>query len=326
MRQNQISKYSIALAFLIALCCSLFTFYFSNTPKLEGSLGICLPSLNLWQVEPLISWILNISVISGIAVALIFYNRFFNIVKDTSLLFPGFFLITACSNPWLLYRLNSSTLMAAVNLGCIWFLSKTYKKDNSTQEYFAIATLLSLASMLQYAALLMIPAYIVGGIICKSLKFKESIAFILGLAAPYWVGVGLGLISPFNFSIPTFTNLFADYASDTDIFLILVNIGITIILALLMAMNVGVKQFAGNSRRRALTNVFNVVGLFSAIYIVINANNIMAYESTVYMTFALLLTNIFSLYRIRRPWILWGAATLLYMAFFLSTALTGINQ
>ncbi len=98
------------------------------------------------------------------------------------------------SCPWVAGTPGLSTILLAANTAILSIAFTCFKQRNATRELFAIATILSLGTMVQYAFIFMIPAYIAIAASLKCLRFKETIAFILGLVAPYWVGVGLGII------------------------------------------------------------------------------------------------------------------------------------
>lgn len=315
-RTKPLGKEALVIAVIILIVNALVTYFAAPMPRLEGELGICLPSANLWTINPLISFILNNAVYLAIGILLIFYNRIFDIVKDPGNCFSAVFLIMVSSIPWLLFRLNSATIMVAVNFVCIWILSTTYKRENTTQDFFLIATMLSIGAMIQYAFVFMIPAYILAALTTKAFRLKEAIAFFLGIIAPYWTSVGLGIISPFDFRLPTLTNLFTGYASSSDIFVVLLNLGITTVIDLMLMFNIIVRLYAGNSKILATYNIFNIIGFAAAVCIIMDFNNLMAYIPTLYLMSSLQVTYMFSLWMPKRPLIPFLLIAALYLSSF----------
>lgn len=309
-------KEVFVIAVIIMIMNALITFFYSPAEHLTGDLGLCLPSANHWNIEPTLSVIINNVAILGISVALIFYNKVYDIIKDTGQMFSSMFLILVSSLPWMLAGVNSSLIVLAVNLFGIWILSSTYRRDNATQEMFAIATMLSLGSMIQYAFLLFIPAYLLAAFVMKIFRVKEVLAFILGILAPYWTVIGLGLVSPADFRIPTLTNLFSGFAPPSDIFIVMLNIGSTMVLGILLMLNTIVRLYAGNSRSYSLYNLFNIIGFASAIFIIVDFNNLMAYISTFYLMMALQIAYLFSFRLMRHPIILYLVFVAIYLTSF----------
>ena len=127
-------------------------------------------------------------------------------------------MVFAASNPRTTGYLSSSTLLCAINLLSLSVLFKAYNSRNATQEMFLIGTFISVGSMFQYAFLPMIVPYVASAIMMKAFRIKEALATGMGLIAPYWVGVGMGLIPLEAFSLPELTNLFSDYIHSSDLF------------------------------------------------------------------------------------------------------------
>ncbi len=298
--------------------CAL-SFLFMPDNKLQGELGICLPSPNKWDIIPLWSALIDMAVILCMGMGLYFLNKHFNFVKTTDNVIMAAFLVMVASNPWISRGVNSSVAICAVNMGACALIFDTYKKTNATQELFIVATLLSVGSMVQYAFLPFTAAYLAAAALMKVFRFKEVMAFILGLIAPYWVGIGLGLIPLSSFRLPEFSNLFYDFAPPADIFILLLNLGITILWAFVAGMNVSLKLYAGNSRVLAMNNVINLLGIVAVIGIVADFNNMFAYCATLYLCAAVVMANVFALWHFRKAWIPLLAVALIYIILFILT-------
>ncbi|OSJ37048.1 hypothetical protein BST63_00155, partial [Bradyrhizobium canariense] len=94
--------------------------------------------------------------------------------------------------------------MLIVNLVCLDVMMRAYNSENATTTMFAVATYLSLGSMVQYAFLPLMIIYPLMAIIDKIFRIKEVVAYIMGLIDPYWVVLGLGLVSFSDFRMPHF--------------------------------------------------------------------------------------------------------------------------
>lgn len=283
----------------VSLAMMIIGHFAGSGAPLSGDMGVCLPSPNMWALSPLLSWLLNLMLTGGAAMLLYVMNKEHNVVGGSDTVLIGMFALITASNPWVSGILTSSVIMVAANIACLTILFGCYRKPNATQELFKIATILSLGSMIQYAFIFLIPVYVIGAILMKCLRFKGILAIGMGLIAPYWVGIGLGVI-PFDaFTMPTFTNLFDGYATKGVLFAGMLSIGCTTLLWVILALYNGVKLYAGNTKRRLENTVINVLGVVTTLCMLIDFNNLLAYEETIYMIAGVQLANVFSLWNIR---------------------------
>ena len=303
-------------AILIAAVMSAVGFFTGPQTQLSGRMGLCLPSPNLWPLIPEVSWTLNLAFIVLTAFGLYLANKAYTFIPNPSIVVISAFVVMCCSNPWISGMLTSSVIMAAVNLYCISLTFGSFKERNASQCFFLIATMLSIGSMFQYAFVFMAPVYIAIGITLKCFRFRELLALLMGLVAPYWVSIGLGLIPPESINIPTFTNLFEGYSSKMELFSGTVNLSVTALFALLFGLNNLVKLYAGNSRRRLFNTSLNLMGIACVAMMAIDFNNMTAYMATFYMIAAVQFANVFALWNVK-SWKIWlPVAAALYVGFF----------
>ena len=153
--------------------------------------------------------------------------------------------------------------------------------------------------MVQYAFIFMIPAYIAIAASLNCLRFMETIAFILGLVAPYWVGVGLGIIPLSDFSRPDISGLFSGIEAKRSMLAGLTACAATALGTLVGGLYNSVKLYAGNSQRRLYNICFNILGVLCAVCMVIDFDNMPAYIGTLYLVAAVQFADIFALHNIR---------------------------
>lgn len=321
VRKRGIGKVGMLLAAVVMAGMSVASFILqpSHMPGVDE--GICLPSPNLWTINRVSSWLINMVLLGGVAIGSFFLNRTFNFIRSTQPVLPAMFLLLVGSCPWITFQLCSSTLICVVNLLSLSVLFNTFKSSNATQEMFTIGTLLSVGSMFQYAFLAMLPAYIVSAIVMKAFRIKEALALIMGLVAPYWVVLGLGLISPDAFRMPQFTNLFQEYIGSTELGVLVAAVGFAIFFGSLLGLNNGIKLYAGNSHVNAMNMSITLLGAVSIICIVVDFSNILAYLSTFYFTVAVQVANLCALWNIRHEWLVVAVPGVLYVGFFLAMVL-----
>lgn len=308
-----------AVVLVIAL---FFIYYLSGQAFiLKSDLGVCLPSPNLWPLPELWSWGINLALILGCGIGLHFFNKAYSVIQSADMVLPTMFLILTATNPLVDGPLHSSTLMAAINIVCLATIFKCYKARNATQEIFVVATMLSLGSMFQYAFIFLMPGYLLIALLLKCLHFRETVAFIMGICAPYWIAVGMGIIPVEAFHIPEFTTFREGLASASDMLVAGISIGVTALIGIIMALNNAVKLYAGNTRRRLMNNAIAVIGLICVAGMIIDFNNLTTYLATFYMTVAVQIANTFNLWNIRKGPLWSGIITLLYLIVFLVIAI-----
>ncbi len=307
----------MTLAVIIAGAMSVCAFLFNTIPSNLSDNGICLPSPNLWNIIPVWSWGINTAILGLLAAGTYFLNHHYNFIRSTEPVLPAMFLILTASNPWITERLTSSTLICMVNLISLAILFSCYRERNSTQQIFIIATLFSIGSMFQYAFIPYLAAYVAGALVMKTFRFRELIAMGMGLVAPYWIGIGLGLIDISWFRLPELTNLLDVFDERADLFMMILSVGLAIFFGMLLALNNAMKLYAGNSRVNALNLTVNFVGIVSAVCVIIDFTNMLAYLTTLYFTVATQIANLCALWKFRHEWIVAAVPTVIYVGFFI---------
>lgn len=321
-----IGKTGLVLAVMAMIAMTAVAFAFRPPSRISGELGLCLPSPNLWEINPVSSWLINTVLTGAVALGAFFLNRTHNFIRSTQPVLPVMFLILAGSNPWINYYLSSSTLICTVNLLSLSILFGEYNSRNATQPMFAIGTFLSVGSMFQYAFLPMTVAYILGAIMMKAFRLKEFLALGMGLIAPYWVGIGLGLISIDSFEMPDITNLFSNFAEASEIFVMAVSVGVAIFFGSLLALNNSIKLYAGNSKVNAQNMTITLLGMVCIICIIVDFSNMLAYLATLYFTVAVQVADMCALWKIKREWLVVLIPAVIYIGFFVAMILGGVSQ
>ena len=279
----------IAAVAALAMAASAYFIGHASTPPLDA--GICIPSPSAWLPSPLGGWVLNTLMTAGVCALLWWMNKEYGVARGSDSIFCGMFAVMAMSNVWVSAHLNSAALMCIINLACLMILMGCYRQSNPTREIFVIGTLLAVGSMTDYAFVFIAPVYLIGAIMLKCFSLKAFVAYLMGWAAPYWVGIGLGFIPLEAFRLPQLSNVFEAAGSEIDILAGLLNIGITVTIGLLMGLSNAVRLYAGNSRRRLFNMTIDVLGIVAAAAMMIDFGNLTAYLGIIYMVAALQIAN-----------------------------------
>lgn len=321
MRRKPIEKKELALSALLMLAMSLIGFLEMPLSPLKADMGLFLPSPAMWNLNPWVSWGINNFILLAAGIAAIFLNKSYNFVKSPQPVGQIAFFLTAGSNVLVTSALGASSLLLAANFLCFSFIFDAYRKRNATQEFFIVATIIALGSMVQYAFLMMIPVFIIAGFILQAMRIREFLAFVMGLVAPFWVGFGLGLLSPADFKLPVPSYLFSYPSIEGPMAPVLLNVGLTALVAFLSGIDNVVRLYAGNSRVLAFNNVISIAGLAACAGIIIDFNNMSAYLAVLYFSASYQTANLFPLRTLRRGRLLLTLTAITYAALFAASIL-----
>lgn len=299
-------------AILLIITCAGFT-----APTVTGDAGICFPSPNQWQLPRLAGWLTGVCVLLTAVLLLSQINRKFNIVSSTDSLLPAILLTATCACPPVTFTVSTSTLLLAANVICLYFIFETFEKSNASQQFFSIATFISLGALVQYAFLMMVPVYLAAGFAMKSLRLRELLAFGFGLVAPFWIVAGLGIVSPVNFRFPETLHNITASSFDTELLVMIVMTGIMALVALLLSLYNGIRIFTRNSRTRAMHFSLNALGVMALICMLLDFTNFSAYYGLISLWFAVETATALSLDRIRNPMGWYLALVILFLTAYI---------
>lgn len=268
---------------------------------LEGDLGLCLPSPNQWHIPRFLSWLMGVVLILLAVIVLSSANKKYNFIPEAEpLMVMGLLVLVAC-NCRTTALLSASTLMLAANAFALYIILSTYEQRNATREYFLVATIPAIGAMTQYSFLILIPVYIFAGLLMKSFRMREFIAFIFGLLAPYWIAIGLGWISPFAFRVPDPDSVFSVQEMSRETFLNVIATGIIILVGIMLSLYNAARLFSRNSRLRSMHVSLNLMGYGAIAAVIFDFNNFMAYFATLCLWLAIQVAALMSFYEIRKP-------------------------
>lgn len=280
----------------------------------DANVGLSLPSPNLWPVMPFWSGIINGVIIIAASLWAWFLNKRYNFIKNSDYTLPSLFVLFVGSNPLDSGFLCTSTLLLVFWMIAFSVLFGCYRQRNATQELFLVATFLSVGSMVDYAFLTAAPMVIIAAVMLKAMRFREVIAFLLGLAAPYWIGLGFGLLKLSDFHLPQFYNFTNGPLLPAELLTVGAGLGILWLSAAVCAISTMVKLYAGNPRPRTFNYTIYLLSVYCAVCMIVDSGHLAAYLATAYFSIAVMLTNFFTLNNVYRTslwiWIMAGLAAL----------------
>lgn len=314
MRHKVLGTGGLLVAVVMTCIMSAVEFFVGHPHELEGMLGICIPSPNLWVLPQYLSWLINLLMIIVLGLSLHLFNKTYNFISSDDTILPAVFIFLCGANTWIDSLLTSSMILMLANLLCLNMLFRCYKSQKGMVNLFTVGVILAFGSMFDFAFVFMAAAYLLIAATLKCLNFKSFIAYLIGLLTPYWIGIGLGLITVDGLSYPTITNLFEDFATKESLFIGLLNGAVTMLFLLILVLANAVKLYAGNTRRRLMNNAIVILGLAVSICMVCDADNVTTYFATLYFVLATQLANFFVLHNVRHPGLIILVTVALYLA------------
>lgn len=276
---NDIPLFILAVTAAIALAL-VAAFAMPHLAILNIGEGICLPAPADMIASPILSVALNIAVLLYSAFMAMMLNTRFNLEPGTQGAAGAYFLMATAPVLPLMGSLNAATIMSLVAIWCFKRLFSSRWKQNPAQDLFLVSSLLSLCSMCNYGFALMLIPLLIGAGVLKMLHFKSAIGALMGIAAPYIVVLGLGLVSPQAFHLPPGANPFAgselpNVASPAVTAAIL-----TAIAGILLLLREAVAIREVSSDEAALNSNINVWLICTIIFSVLDRNNFEVYYPT----------------------------------------------
>ena len=294
----------MTIAFLSAMMC-VAGYLFLPPQNPAADFGLVFPSPELWKFPRLWSEVINVAVIALCAPACWIINKSFSLLKSSLPFWALFYLPLTCANPLVSGSLTGTALTLPTVLIMLPVLFSSYRSPNATRSVFFTATCISVGSMFQQAFLPLFLALIGSCIAMQILRFRELIAMFLGLIAPYWVMIGFGIISLDSFHLPHLSTIFTTQVSP-HIYPMLVGAGLIFLIAFLLALNNGMKLYAGNAQIRSYNNVINIFGLTAVVAMLFDIDNITAYIGVFNLWVALQFGNLFTLWHLHKAiWMFW---------------------
>lgn len=316
--KHGIGRGGLFLVAILAFAMCLLSFILHPVDIIPIQYGLCLDSPDSWQINPIFSWILNTILIGVITLILYLINKSYNFIRTTEPALYAVFIIMASSSSWLTQGLNTSTLLCLVNTVCLGVIFDAYDTRNATRQLFILGMALGIGSMFQYAFLPMACVFILWALFMKVLRFKELLAFLLGLACPYWITLGLGWLHFSDFHLPSLVSLFTSSNDHSDILFLLLGIGLATILGVLAGLPNSMKLYAGNSKVNSMNLCVSSLGVASLICILVDYENIPAYVMTLYLATAVQIANICALWKPRYEWTVSAIPAFVFILIFVA--------
>lgn len=293
------SRYCAVLAVIVAVVAVTAAYQFGGVEQIEGSRGVILSSPNMWISVPVISYLLNLVAVLGLAFVCEAINKGFNPMRAQTALWATFFILFTVALPELASQFNSGTLLCGAMMFNTVLLFSCFADVDSTRRIFIMFFGLSLLALVQYAALFYVPLLVLGLVQMRVFSLRSSIAALLGLLAPHWILFGCGLLSFDDIHWPEMVNLFS-VLSIKEMALAIVVVAFAAVAAVVtLSLNL-IKTISYNAKCRAYNGFLAIMTIATLLLIIVDFNNLATYVTLLNFLAAYQVAHAFSNHRTPR--------------------------
>lgn len=129
-------------------------------------------------------------------------NKVFTFVRSTTHLFASAFFWLQVANPQGLVSLNPGTLLCLVSSMAMLPLFASFQDRHAQRSIFLVFALIAAGSMFHYGFVVLAITFFLGFMNMGVLNLKGMLAMLFGLITPFWIVLGLGLVTPADFHVP----------------------------------------------------------------------------------------------------------------------------
>lgn len=291
------NRYCLLMMGLMAAVLSYF-FHVSGIGHAPGGAGIWntgIAGCSLWAVNAL--------TVLAVAVMMRVLDKNFAFVREYTVIYAAYFLFSSLCNPSYSVGFPRAAAVNAVLMVCVWVLFGGYQQKGRRSFVFLISFVLSLCSLFDYSFLFYIPVFILGFMQMKIFSFKGLLAILLGLAVPYWIACGSGMLAFDDLRFPRLVISKEKYLTE---------IGLSGLYRIILAVVVGsvlgsinlFKLMNYRMQLRSYNGFFTVLALLSIIFIVVDATNFATYLMSLNICVAYQVAHFLTTRKMRRGYIL----------------------
>lgn len=211
-----------------------------------------------------LSLAINILTLAFIAFGICIINKVFNVTRDPSILFAAIFMVLSMSAPQVSAHFSSGTLLAIVQLACMYALFATFQDIKASHHIYFIFLLLGAGAFVSYVYLAFIPVYLTGCIQMRSLNLRTSVAAALGLATTTWILFGSGLIGPSQLAVPHIVTVFTPWKAPQPIGITL-STCLSIAVCITCGIGCAIRSYGYNSRARSFNGFIYLLTLTAIV-------------------------------------------------------------
>lgn len=199
------SRYAVCAAGALAVGGAIAYSILAGQSGPAGMSGIVERWSGPWPLGHWAGLSLGIAANGLIALLLVYLNKTFNVLRCMTMLQSTLFLVMAMATPWQLVTLTGGTVVALVAMACSFILFGEYGNAAECQRRVFLAMLLLSAGMAIDATFaLLLPIFMLACAQMRILNLRTVLAMLMGIATPWILLLGFGIVSPGELAVPEF--------------------------------------------------------------------------------------------------------------------------
>ena len=282
---------------------------------ISGDRGIALPSANCWIASPYLSLWTGLAMCVAMIALLIFINRNYNLLRDLSMLPIVFFAFMMAATPELPAQFYTGTLLGVVVAVCIALMFGCYGRPDRRRRVFMVFFLLSAGVATQYAFVVYIPVMLMCCGQMRVLSARTVIAALLGVITPWWLLLGLGIVSPQQLHWPQLASVFSAFDMADSLQLAATALVTAIVFTTTFVLDF-FRTMAYNARSRSYNGTIVLTGFITILAMAVDFTNMASYMAVLNMCAALQCAQFFIIHRTERSWLGIGGVLAVYVALY----------
>lgn len=266
-------------------------------PYPQGNGGLVEAWSGEWMPGTTAGMLLGVSATLFIAFVLVNINTTFNLLRNITHLQASAFIIMQMAAPATVVSLNRPVAVVAVVLACIYLLFSTYAKISDTPTVFLIFFLLSVSAGFDIIFIGLIPVFLLCCAQMRILSLRSILAMLMGVATPWIILLGFGIVSPADLSWPQPVS-----ATERSMWLLPLVTAVSLSALVLVSswLQNLIKYLTYNAHSRAMLSMLTVLGLVAIIFVALGYKNLYACLPLLNMCAALQLAHLFGVIHTRR--------------------------
>lgn len=284
---------------------------------IEGDLGVGFPSANMWIASARTSAIVNMALTAVVALAMLYINRVFNVLRSLTSLVATMFLVLQAAVPSALGQFYGGTILALLVMVCCGLLFSAFGERLGQRHVFLGFFLFAGAAFTQVGYLFFLPAILLGVMQMRIFSLKSFLAALLGTITPPWILFGLGLVTPDHLQWPGMAFELWHLFESNDMVPTFVTIGATLLTGIGFTVANQMKILSYNSRVRAYNGFLTMMLIYTSVLVVLNFGNFMFYVPLLNCLVAYQIGHFFTYRRSNRSYVAILAVASVYVALYI---------
>lgn len=278
--------------------------------------GVALPSADEWLPAGLPDFTAAMACYVLSVVLMITICRIFNVLRSLTWLQVAFFALMQCATPDLAVQFYTGSMLLPVVQLCLLLILGTYREPQAAGNVFLIFALLSFFTATQYCYAVYMLVFLLAAVQMRVFDGRTFTAALLGIATPWWILFGFGILTPADIHLPSPAGIFSVIDLNDTLLLVLTVAFTALLIVLSLVLNV-FRTIAYNARARAVNGVFTVLSLTTLVACCVDFSNLVCYIPLLNFCAALQTAHYFATHRAEKSCIAIMLIMAAYIALFI---------